>query len=33
MYQLINQDRQMNEESAALAFYYAQQSEKAKQNK
>ena len=32
MYQLLNQDRQRNEESAALAFYYAQQSEKAKQN-
>lgn len=32
MYQLLNQDRQRNQESAALAFYYAQQSEKAKQN-
>ena len=32
MHQLLNQDRQRNEESAALAFYYAQQSEKAKKN-
>jgi len=30
--QLYKQDREKNEESAALAFYYAQQSEKAKQN-
>jgi len=30
--QLYQQDKQKNEESAALAFYYAQQSEKAKQN-
>ena len=30
--QLYNQDKQKNEESAALAFYYAQQSEKAKKN-
>jgi len=30
--QLYQQDREKNEESAALAFYYAQQSEKAKQN-
>jgi hypothetical protein len=29
---LYQQDREKNEESAALAFYYAQQSEKAKQN-
>jgi hypothetical protein len=32
MRQLYNQDKQKNEESAALAFYYAQQSEKVKQN-
>jgi len=32
MHQLLSQDRQRNEESAALAFYYAQQSEKAKKN-
>jgi len=32
MRQLYQQDKQKNEESAALAFYYAQQSEKAKQN-
>jgi hypothetical protein len=30
--QLYHQDKQKNEESAALAFYYAQQSEKAKKN-
>jgi hypothetical protein len=30
--QLYQQDREKNEESAALAFYYAQQSEKAKKN-
>jgi hypothetical protein len=30
--QLYKQDKEKNEESAALAFYYAQQSEKAKQN-
>lgn len=30
--QLYQQDKQKNEESAALAFYYAQQSEKAKKN-
>lgn len=30
--QLYYQDKQKNEESAALAFYYAQQSEKAKKN-
>jgi hypothetical protein len=32
MRQLYNQDKQKDEESAALAFYYAQQSEKAKKN-
>jgi hypothetical protein len=32
MHQLMGQDRQRNEESAALAFYYAQQTEKAKKN-
>jgi hypothetical protein len=32
MRQLYQQDKQKNEESAALAFYYAQQSEKAKKN-
>jgi hypothetical protein len=32
MRQLYYQDKQKNEESAALAFYYAQQSEKAKKN-
>ena len=30
--QLYQQDKERNEESAALAFYYAQQSEKAKKN-
>ena len=30
--QLYHQDKQKNEESAALAFYHAQQLEKAKQN-
>ena len=30
--QLFQQDKEKNEESAALAFYYAQQSEKAKKN-
>ena len=32
MKQLYHQNKQKDEESAALAFYYAQQSEKAKQN-
>jgi hypothetical protein len=32
MRQLYHQDKQKNEESAALAFYYAQQSEKAKKS-
>jgi hypothetical protein len=32
MRQLYNQNKQKDEESAALAFYYAQQTEKAKQN-
>jgi hypothetical protein len=32
MRKLYQQDKQKDEESAALAFYYAQQSEKAKQN-
>ena len=32
MHQILSQDRDRNEESAALAFYYAQQSEKAKKN-
>jgi hypothetical protein len=32
MRQLYNQNKQKDEESAALAFYYAQQSEKAKKN-
>lgn len=32
MRKLYNQDREKNEESAALAFYYAQQSEKANKN-
>jgi hypothetical protein len=30
--QLYLQDKEKNEESAALAFYYAQQTEKAKKN-
>ena len=30
--QLYNKDKQTNDESAALAFYYAQQTEKVKQN-
>jgi hypothetical protein len=30
--QLYRQEKEKNEESAALAFYYAQQSEKAKKN-
>ena len=32
MRQLYNQDKQKDEESAALAFYYAQQAEKVKKN-
>jgi hypothetical protein len=32
MRQLFNENKQKDEESAALAFYYAQQSEKAKAN-
>ena len=32
MRQLFNQDKRTNEESAALAFYYAQQSEKVQKN-
>jgi hypothetical protein len=32
MRQLFNENKQKDEESAALAFYYAQQSEKAKQS-
>jgi hypothetical protein len=32
MRQLYHENKQKDEESAALAFYYAQQSEKAKKN-
>jgi hypothetical protein len=32
MRQLFNENKQKDEESAALAFYYAQQTEKAKKN-
>jgi hypothetical protein len=32
LHKLYHQDKEKNEESAALAFYYAQQSEKAKKN-
>jgi len=32
MFKLFNENKQKDEESAALAFYYAQQSEKVKKN-